>query len=709
MMDASWGSGSKNRLTSVSLATALSLLGCEGKHRPYPSNLALATANEAGSAGSSAGDLSESAQPGSGAATPNAVSTSGSDEMTSIGQLQPAGATAAGAAPPVCEEASTESCGPPQEEGICRFGTRTCSNGNWGNCMGAVLPASRDCSSAEDNDCDGLPDNRSDDVCRCSVNGRRACDEHPGLDGKGPCHAGEQLCVLGENSASSDWGPCVGAVGPSPSDSCTLPGDDATCDGTPNGGCSCVEGQMVACGPETDSGICQRGMSVCRNGAFTACQGAMFPSRRDCSSPQDNDCDGVPDNTLDTTCQCIPGQGNAPCTDPTRSRCTTEGACAPCQTNADCSLVSGGRNLCNMGVCTAPRCGDSVVQSERGEECDDGGTAPADGCTSDCRVAHAPVGASAYGGTHVCMLQPNGEVVCWGSNDQGELGNRTTTPGIQGATSPSGISDATQVAVGPDVTCAVRRSGRLACWGLHFTPTPTDVAGLTGVTQVAIGSIQLCVIRSSRVSCARNDSGPSFGAFADMGLDAVTQISAGNGHVCALRSDGSLRCWGSNGSGQLGVGQPSNPSLAPVLSQVTGVAEVSAGGDTTCVRLVDGNSQCFGNGPLGSRTAPEVSATPQQVVSVPNPLRFASLPSNRCALLADQSVRCWGIPPLGDTNGLPIVIPLPSRAVEIGAGSEVACAVLENLSVYCWGTALSVLGLTASPAGAQVPVQLTVP
>jgi hypothetical protein len=139
------------------------------------------------------------------------------------------------------------------------------------------------------------------------------------------------------------------------------------------------------------------------------------------------------------------------------------------------------------------------------------------------------------------------------------------------------------------------------------------------------------------------------------------------------------------------------------------VAEVSAGGETTCVRLSDGATHCFGAGPLGNRTAPTSSATPEAVVNLPSPLRIVSASNNRCALLSDQNVRCWGVAPLGDADGLPVTIDLPGRAVEIGAGSDVACAVIEDLSVYCWGPNLSILGLTPDPAGAQVPVALPIP
>lgn len=695
-----WGITTSTRsLTGLSLTLALGS-SCEGEYRPYEPNLGGASAlmapapTPSGGVGGAAPDQPMSATP------------DGASESTNINQLQPAAQNNTNGTPAGCAEGSTESCGPERQQGICKFGTRTCSNGAWGSCVGAILPAPRDCSSFEDNDCDGQPDNRVDAICRCAANARQVCEEHVGLDGKGPCHEGGQVCTLGTGNSSSDWGPCTGSVGPGPADSCSIAGDDSTCDGTPNGGCSCVEGQTVACGPPTDSGICRRGTSTCQNNAFTSCQGAVFPARRDCSSPQDNDCDGLADNTIDPICQCIPGQGNGPCSaDPGNSRCTAQGNCAPCQSDNDCSLVSGGRNLCRAGVCTAPRCGDSVVQAERGEECDDGATAPGDGCTPNCRVAHAPIGASAFGGRHVCMVQTNGDVLCWGLNSSGQLGNGQMENAIFGATRVSLPEDASQVAVGPASTCAVHGQGRLACWGSGFTPVPTDVAALNQVAQVALSSDQVCALRSTgTVSCAA-----AGGTFADMGLTNATQISAGNGQVCARLSNGSLRCWGSNNAGQLGTGQFGNPATTPQASLPTQVAEVSAGGECTCVRLASGNTQCFGTGPLGNRTAPTTTATPQTVVNLPNPLRITSASNNRCALLSDQSVRCWGAAPLGDLNGLPITIALPGRAVELGAGSDVACAVLEDLSVYCWGSNLSILGLNTDPAGAQAPVRLPIP
>lgn len=174
-----------------------------------------------------------------------------------------------------------------------------------------VPTGARDCSSPRDNDCDGQLDSALDDVCRCIPGLTEACEEHPGFDGRGQCHAGSRTCVVLPGNTSSDWGPCTGSVGPQEADSCATAGDDANCDGTNNGGCPCVDGETQTCGPGTENGICQFGTQTCEQGNFGACIGAVFPAARNCSSLEDNDCDGRPDNTIDNVCTCTVGTTQA--------------------------------------------------------------------------------------------------------------------------------------------------------------------------------------------------------------------------------------------------------------------------------------------------------------------------------------------------------------------------------------------------------------
>ena len=243
------------------------------------------------------------------------------DSCTVVGDDSNCDGTNNGGCP--CVEGEQRLCGPEVEIGICKRGNQTCVNGSFGQCIGAVFAARRDCSSQQDNDCDGRPDNTVDNVCTCAIASEQACGTHPGRDGNGQCRPGSQTCVAGANNATSSFGACSGSVGPQLQDSCA-DGNDANCNGLPNEGCACVNGQTRPCGPDTDVGVCQRGTQTCANGAFGQCQGAIFPALRNCASQQDNDCDGRPDNTIDNVCTCSigsvqacgthPGRdGNGPC------------------------------------------------------------------------------------------------------------------------------------------------------------------------------------------------------------------------------------------------------------------------------------------------------------------------------------------------------------------------------------------------------------
>lgn len=171
-----------------------------------------------------------------------------------------------------CVTGQTQPCGP-TAVGICKPGTSTCTNGVWGSCVGAVMPAPRDCTSALDNNCDGVADNAIDSVCQCASGGTQACGAHPGLDGHGPCTAGTQSCVLASDKTSSSWGTCTGSVGPAGADSC-VQGNDNNCNGTPNDDCTCINNVTTrACG------YCNNGTQTCTNGltnpgTYSACTGA---------------------------------------------------------------------------------------------------------------------------------------------------------------------------------------------------------------------------------------------------------------------------------------------------------------------------------------------------------------------------------------------------------------------------------------------------
>ncbi len=91
------------------------------------------------------------------------------------------------------------------------------------------------------------------------------------------------------------------------------------------------------------------------------------------------------------------------------------------------------------------------------------------------------------------------------------------------------------------------------------------------------------------------------------GITTATSIAARSDHNCVRLSGGTVQCWGANGMGQLGNGTTTLFSSTPVsVSGITTAIDVTAGGYHSCASLSDGTVRCWGyngNGQLGDGTA----------------------------------------------------------------------------------------------------------
>ena len=285
------------------------------------------------------------------------------------------------------------------------------------------------------------------------------------------------------------------------------------------------------------------------------------------------------------------------------------------------------------------------------------------------------------GSFYTCALLDDGSVSCWGSNDYGQLGDG----GVDDRNTPTQTlplgQSAVAIAAGTDHTCAVLDDGSVSCWGSNGYGQLGD-----GTTTHSWGT-------------------PTQTSPFDTGKTAVA-ITAGNFHTCALLNDDSVSCWGSNSHGQLGDGTDINrntPTQTLPLGQ--GAVAISAGSEHTCALLYDGSVSCWGlqlYGRLGNgaglsgnldndwasvKTPTQTSPLGQSAVAI------SAGNVHTCAILDDGSVSCWGSYYYGQggdrtsisKNTPTQTVPLGQVAVAISAGWRHTCALLDDDSVRCWG------------------------
>jgi len=204
---------------------------------------------------------------------------------------------------------------------------------------------------------------------------------------------------------------------------------------------------------------------------------------------------------------------------------------------------------------------------------------------------NSDVHAVSLGQDHACALVGEGNVKCWGGNEYGKLGlgdtvTRGDGPNEMGDNLPFvalAAPGATLVAVGWDHSCALLGYGRVQCWGRNDEG------------QLGLGDL-----------ANRGDGPDEMGGnlpTVNLGTNAyVSNLVAGRHHTCALLADGTVKCWGSNGKGQLGYGdklprggEPGDMGDAlPALDLGQQVIALSAGGEHTCALLVDRTVRCWG-------------------------------------------------------------------------------------------------------------------
>lgn len=269
------------------------------------------------------------------------------------------------------------------------------------------------------------------------------------------------------------------------------------------------------------------------------------------------------------------------------------------------------------------------------------------------------------------MLTAANGIRCWGNNDQGQLGNGTTTASLT-PVSVSGLrSGVAAIAAGDNQTCALTTSGGVKCWGwgtsgqlgnnaISSSNTPVNVAGLPGGTttvSISAGYRHTCAVLSNgAAACWGRGTEGQLGDGANTarvstavqpnGLGSgVTAVVAGGAHTCVVQNSG-VKCFGLNGAGQLGNGSTTSSNLPVTVTGLTNATAVAAGGSHSWARTSSAGVKCWGldqKGELGINDATvSSSATPRDVNGLSSGQSEISAGIQHVCSRTTTVVRCWG-------------------------------------------------------------------
>lgn len=396
----------------------------------------------------------------------------------------------------------------------------------------------------------------------------------------------------------------------------------------------------------------------------------------------------------------------------------------------------------------------------------------------DCEISTSVPFASphhiAAAGWHACGILADGRVKCWGYSPDGELGigdtaNHGDDPGEMGAalpTVPLGTGrTAISISTGPWTTCALLDDATVKCWGYNAFgqlgqgdtanrgDSPNELGNNLPPINLGTGHTARAIAAGAWHTCAILDDYTvkcwGGNALGELGLgdtiqrgdnpgemgDSLPTVDLGPGRTaraidadfrttCALLDNGAVKCWGANDAGQLGqgdtIGRGDNPNeMGTALAGVnlgTGRAAraVDVAGNHACAVLDNNTVKCWGANESGQLGVGDTGSRGDQPGEMGDALPAVDLGTNRtataiiatasgsCALRDNGTILCWGYGGLGTLGNeqslsrgdepnelgdasLPALLGASRTALELAGNYYTVCAKLDDSTAKCWG------------------------
>lgn len=330
--------------------------------------------------------------------------------------------------------------------------------------------------------------------------------------------------------------------------------------------------------------------------------------------------------------------------------------------------------------------------------------------------------ALAAGINHTCAILDNSTLKCWGSNTYGQLGAGNTTAYGSAAGQMGDSLPAVNLGVGRSptkvfafgyVTCVILDNSQTKCFGRNsYGQLGQDDIVSRGTSAAQMGDSLLAInLGSGRTA---------------------TKMTGGLDFTCALLDNATVKCFGRSNNGQTGYQQTGNKgdvagSMSGLVAVNLGtgrtVTDLTSGYSHSCALLDNSTMKCWGrnqSGQLGlgntSTMGAATSTMGDSLSAVPltsfTPVKMWLGRQWTCAANASSNVRCWGLnstgqllvgstSSLGDGSGEVAALANINFGTSVtlssmSNGYYMGCGIMTNNRIKCFGSAVNNALLNAS-------------
>ena len=234
----------------------------------------------------------------------------------------------------------------------------------------------------------------------------------------------------------------------------------------------------------------------------------------------------------------------------------------------------------------------------------------------------------------VFVIDSSGDVWGWGNNDRRLVAPGSTDPVRPTPARIPTVTDVTEIAIGYSVVYALTGSGRFWAWSYGQNPMLDPV---TDVKSIMVGDQGgFYIIKDDDSLWDMNSVAPA------QLLTGVRQMLHQNGSYYAIKNDGSVRAWGENFYGQLGIGSTSNEYSPQTINGIDNVQRIMAVDDNVFAILADNSVWSWGRnneGQVGSGSAGQQNSPQKALDGVRDIIADRT---NAYALGTDGSLWGWG-------------------------------------------------------------------